>query len=48
MTRDEAYAPVLNRGSGGMLKKRAKSAPKPLFTMAPVGSRPVSGAVRAV
>ena len=56
VTPDQAYALVLNRGSGDMavirmkslIKKRSRSAPKPLFTMVPVGSRPVSAAVRAV
>jgi len=51
LTPDEQYALVLNRRSGDMAvirlatitAKRARSAP--LFTMVPVGSRPVSAAV---
>jgi len=53
-TPDNQYALVLNRGSGDMavirmaavIARRTKSAP--LFTMIPVGSRPVSAVVRAV
>jgi len=54
ITPDNQYALVLNRGSGDMAviripaitARRAKSAP--LFTMIPVGSRPVCAVVRAV
>jgi YVTN family beta-propeller protein len=54
VTPDNQYALVLNRGSGDMAvlripaitANRARSAP--LFTMIPVGSRPVSAVVRAV
>lgn len=54
VTPDDQYALVLNRQSGDMAvvriaavtANRTKSAP--LFTMIPVGSRPVSVAVRAV
>jgi hypothetical protein len=53
ITPDGQYALVLNRASGDMgvirvksiVRKRGKSAP--LFTMIPVGSRPVAAAVRA-
>jgi|YelNatPaOPRAMG01_1025707.scaffolds.fasta_scaffold00154_6 DNA-binding beta-propeller fold protein YncE len=53
-TPDSQYALVLNRASGdmavirvaGFTAKRSKFAP--LFTMIPVGSRPVSAAVKAV
>lgn len=55
ITPDQQYALVLNRGSGDMAvirvagigSKRAKS-PSAVFTMIPVGSRPVSVAVRSV
>ncbi|MCX6634823.1 MAG: hypothetical protein NT090_07045, partial [Acidobacteria bacterium] len=54
ITPDNQYALVLNRRSGDMaviriaavIAKRSKSAP--LFTMIPVGSKPVSAAVRGV
>ncbi|MDP2996004.1 MAG: hypothetical protein Q8N47_00865 [Bryobacterales bacterium] len=54
ITPDDQYALVLNRRSGDMaviriaavIAKRSKSAP--LFTMIPVGSKPVSAAVRGV
>jgi hypothetical protein len=54
MTPDNQYALVLNRESGDMgvirvkavVRNRRKQAP--LFTMIPVGSRPVSAAVRGV
>lgn len=54
VTPDGAYALVLNRASGDMavirtdliVDNRRKSAP--LFTMIPVGSRPVSAVVKAV
>ena len=54
ITPDNQYALVLNRVSGDMavirlasvIANRARSAP--LFTMIPVGSRPVSAVVRAV
>jgi YVTN family beta-propeller protein len=54
ITPDDQYALVLNRASGDMAviriaaitTKRTKSAP--LFTMIPVGSKPVSAAVRSV
>lgn len=54
ITPDGQYALVLNRASGDMavirvkavVRNRGKSAP--LFTMIPVGSRPVAAAVRAV
>lgn len=54
VTPDGQYALVLNRASGDMgvirvkavVRNRGKSAP--LFTMIPVGSRPVAAAVRAV
>jgi YVTN family beta-propeller protein len=54
VTPDRQYALVLNRASGDMAviriaaiaAKRSKSAP--LFTMIPVGSKPVAAAVRAV
>jgi YVTN family beta-propeller protein len=54
VTPDNQYALVLNRRSGDMSVIRiAAITPKrnkftPLFTMVPVGSRPVSAAVRAV
>ncbi len=52
ITPDGQYALVLNRASGDMgvirvksvVRNRGKSAP--LFTMIPVGSRPVAAAVR--
>jgi YVTN family beta-propeller protein len=54
ITPDNQYALVLNRRSGDMaviriaavIAKRSRSAP--LFTMIPVGSKPVSAAVRGV
>jgi hypothetical protein len=54
ITPDGQYALVLNRASGDMgvirvkavVRNRGKSAP--LFTMIPVGSRPVAAAIRAV
>ena len=54
ITPDGQYALVLNRASGDMgvirvkavVRNRGKSAP--LFTMIPVGSRPVAAAVRSV
>jgi YVTN family beta-propeller protein len=54
ITPDNQYALVLNRGSGDMAviriaavaARRSKSAP--LFTMIPVGSKPVAAAVRGV
>ncbi len=54
ITPDNQYALVLNRRSGDMAviriaaitAKRTKSAP--LFTMIPVGSKPVGAAVRGV
>lgn len=54
ITPDSQYALVLNRASGDMgvirikavVRNRGKSAP--LFTMIPVGSRPVAAAVRGV
>ncbi len=54
ITPDRQYALVLNRDSGDMAvifmkaisARRTKSAP--LFTMIPVGSKPVSAAVRAI
>jgi len=53
ITPDGQYALVLNRASGDMgvirvkavVRNRGKSAP--LFTMIPVGSRPVAAAIRA-
>jgi len=55
LTPDEQYALVLNRRSGDMAVIRTASvtlkrskAPSPLFTMIPVGSKPVAVAVRGV
>ena len=57
ITPDDQYALTLNRRSGDMAviripafgnKDRAKTAPTPLFTMIPVGSKPVSAAIRRV
>jgi YVTN family beta-propeller protein len=55
VTPDDQYALTLNRRSGDMAviripafenKDRAKWAPTPLFTMIPVGAKPVSAAIR--
>ena len=55
VTPDNQYALVLNSRSGDMAvirieafvkKKWGKNAPAPLFTMVPVGAKPVSVAVR--
>ncbi|HTM50544.1 MAG TPA: hypothetical protein VL285_17745, partial [Bryobacteraceae bacterium] len=57
VTPDDQYALTLNRRSGDMAviripafanKDRAKTAPTPLFTMIPVGAKPVSAAIRRV
>ncbi len=54
ITPDNQFALVLNRGSGDMAVIRIQSAarrtrfPAALFTMIPVGSRPVSAVVQAV
>ena len=57
VTPDDQYALTLNRRSGDMAviripalenKDRAKMSPTPLFTMIPVGSKPVSAAIRRV
>ena len=54
ITPDNQYALVLNRGSGDMAVIRMaaitanRTRTAPLFTMIPVGSRPVSAAVRAI
>ncbi|MBM3785426.1 MAG: hypothetical protein FJW30_13750 [Acidobacteria bacterium] len=54
ITPDNQYALVLNRASGDMGVIRVKSVTRnrgksaPLFTMIPVGSRPVAAAVRGV
>jgi YVTN family beta-propeller protein len=55
VTPDDQYALVLNSRSGDMAvidiaafdnARRAKTAPAPLFTMIPVGAKPVSTAIR--
>ena len=54
ITPDGQYALVLNRASGDMAVIRiaaitgTRRRPAPLFTMIPVGSKPVSAVVRAV
>jgi len=54
VTPDDQFALVLNRGSGNLAVLRIRAtAPRrtrsaPLFTVIPVGSRPVSAAVKAV
>src|SRR5262245_16804195 len=57
VTPDNQYALVLNSRSGDMAviriaafgdKNRPRTAPIPLFTMIPVGARPVSAAIRRV
>ena len=57
VTPDSQYALTLNRRSGDMAviripafenKDRKKTSPTPLFTMIPVGAKPVSAAIRRV